>query len=54
LGALSKATNIVSIDSIVKAIKENWKESIAKKNIEATIRAYNETYEVIQKQLIKS
>ncbi len=54
LGALSKATNIVSIDSIVKAIKDNWKESIAKKNIEATIRAYNETYEVIQKQLIKS
>jgi 2-oxoacid:acceptor oxidoreductase gamma subunit (pyruvate/2-ketoisovalerate family) len=54
LGALSKATNIVSIDSIVKAIQDNWKESIAKKNIEATIRAYNETYEVIQKQLIKS
>jgi len=53
LGALSKATNIVSIDSIVKAIKKNWKESIAKKNIEATIRAYNETYEVIQKQVIK-
>jgi pyruvate ferredoxin oxidoreductase gamma subunit len=53
LGALSKATNIVSIDSIVKAIKKNWKESIAKKNIEATIKAYNETYEVIQKQVIK-
>jgi 2-oxoacid:acceptor oxidoreductase gamma subunit (pyruvate/2-ketoisovalerate family) len=53
LGALSKATNIVSIDSIVEAIKKNWKESIAKKNIEATIKAYNETYEVIQKQVIK-
>lgn len=54
LGSLSKATNIVSLDSIVKAIKQNWKESIAQKNIEATIKAYNETYEVVQKQMIKS
>ncbi|MGC8815032.1 MAG: 2-oxoacid:acceptor oxidoreductase family protein [bacterium] len=54
LGSLAKATNIVSIDSIIKAIEQNWKESIAKKNIDATIRAYNETYEVIQKQIVKS
>ncbi len=54
LGSLCKATNIVSLDSIVKAIKQNWKESIAQKNIEATIKAYNETYEVVQKQMLKS
>ncbi|MGB9638092.1 MAG: 2-oxoacid:acceptor oxidoreductase family protein [bacterium] len=54
LGSLAKATNIVSIDSIIKTIEQNWKESIAKKNIDATIRAYNETYEVIQKQIVKS
>ena len=53
LGSLSKATNIVSINSIIEVINQNWKESIAKKNIEATLRAYKETYEVIQKQLVK-
>lgn len=42
LGALVKATSLVSLDSIIKVIKERFPESIAEKNIEALKRAYEE------------
>lgn len=47
LGALSKATSIVKLDSIIEVIKSNWKGEIANKNSEACLRAYQETYEVV-------
>ena len=44
LGALSRATGIVSIDSAVKAISEYFSSpTLAKLNGEAAIRSYNET-----------
>lgn len=46
LGALSKATDIIKIESLVETIKENWKGEIGKKNAEACMRAYNETKEI--------
>ncbi len=48
LGALSKATDIVKIDTLVQVIQENWKGEIGKKNADACLKAYNETYEVVR------
>jgi pyruvate ferredoxin oxidoreductase gamma subunit len=42
LGALIKATSLVSLNSIIKVIKERFSEQIAEKNIEVLKRAYNE------------
>jgi 2-oxoacid:acceptor oxidoreductase gamma subunit (pyruvate/2-ketoisovalerate family) len=43
LGALSKATNVVSIESITKAISEYFTSSVlAKANGEAALRSFNE------------
>ncbi|MCS6954986.1 MAG: 2-oxoacid:acceptor oxidoreductase family protein [Candidatus Calescibacterium sp.] len=53
LGALSKATNIVNINTLVKTIEENWKGEIGKKNSQACLRAYEETYEVVLKNLVR-
>ena len=48
LGALAKATGIVSIDSIVRAIREYWagRPKIAEANAEAARRAYEETTQI--------
>ncbi len=43
LGALAKATGIVSIDSVLKAIKSYWPGRLGELNAEAAKRAYNET-----------
>ncbi|ABM80586.1 2-oxoacid:acceptor oxidoreductase family protein [Hyperthermus butylicus] len=45
LGALARATGLVSIDSVVEAIKSYWSSSpkIAEANAEAARRAYEET-----------
>lgn len=43
LGAFAKATGIVSLENIEKAIASALGEKIAPKNIEAARRAYNET-----------
>ena len=45
LGAFAK-TGIVSIDSVVKAIKENFKAGQGGKNAEAAQRAYESTQEI--------
>ncbi len=42
LGALVKATGIVSIDSVVSAIKEWWKGRVGELNAKAALRAYEE------------
>ena len=42
IGALIGATNLVKLDSLIEAIKERFPEEIAKKNIEAVKRAYEE------------
>jgi len=42
IGALIGATNLVKLDSLLEAIKERFPEEIAKKNIEAVKRAYEE------------
>ncbi len=47
LGAFVKATDIVSIDNLVKAIISFWGEKRAPKNVEAAKRAYEETKVVI-------
>ncbi|MCG3216738.1 MAG: 2-oxoacid:acceptor oxidoreductase family protein [Candidatus Heimdallarchaeota archaeon] len=47
LGAFVKGTNIVSLDNLVKAIKNFWGERRAPKNVEAAIRAYEETEVVV-------
>ncbi len=47
LGAFAKATGIVSLKSIEKAIEKALGPKIAPKNIEATRRAYEETKVVI-------
>ncbi|MEN3014654.1 MAG: 2-oxoacid:acceptor oxidoreductase family protein [bacterium] len=52
LGALSKATSIVKIQTIIDVIQETWKGEIGKKNAEACMRAYEETYQVVMKQLV--
>jgi len=45
LGALARATGLVSIDSVVEAIMEFWsgRERVAELNAEAARRAYRET-----------
>lgn len=44
IGALVGVTNIVKLDSLIKAVNERFSEEIAKKNIEAV----KKTYEKIQ------
>ena len=43
LGALSKATDIVKLDSIIDSLGEFIRGSVLKQNIEAVRRAFNET-----------
>jgi pyruvate ferredoxin oxidoreductase gamma subunit len=47
LGAFAKGTKIVSIENLVKAIKEFWGERRAPKNVDAAVKAYEETKVVI-------
>jgi len=47
LGAFSKTTGMVSVDSISKAVKEMWTGSTAEKNVEAVRRAH-EAVKVIE------
>ncbi len=42
LGAFAKATGIVSLDTIIEATKERFKQGLAEKNINAIKRAYEE------------
>ncbi|MFN3995303.1 MAG: 2-oxoacid:acceptor oxidoreductase family protein [bacterium] len=49
LGALSKASGIVKIDSLIDTIKENWPGSIGERNALACKRAYEETQELFFK-----
>jgi pyruvate ferredoxin oxidoreductase gamma subunit len=43
LGALSKATNVVSVESITKAISEYFTSpALAKANSEAALKSFNE------------
>ena len=51
LGALARATGLVSIDSVVEAIMEHWsgRPRVAELNAEAARRAYAETREAIAK-----
>jgi 2-oxoacid:acceptor oxidoreductase gamma subunit (pyruvate/2-ketoisovalerate family) len=44
LGALVKVSNIVSMKSLEEAIAEQFREDLAKVNIEAARRAYNEVH----------
>ncbi len=46
LGALVKATNIVSMDAVVKALKERFPSPLAERNIELVKRAFEKTVEV--------
>ncbi|MHA1199899.1 MAG: 2-oxoacid:acceptor oxidoreductase family protein, partial [Candidatus Heimdallarchaeaceae archaeon] len=43
LGAFAKATNIISIENLLKAIADYWGEKRAPKNVEAAKRAFEET-----------
>jgi pyruvate ferredoxin oxidoreductase gamma subunit len=43
LGSFAKASKLISLKSIEEAIKERFSPDLAKKNIEAIKRAYNET-----------
>jgi 2-oxoisovalerate ferredoxin oxidoreductase gamma subunit len=43
LGAVTKATNIVRLESIEKVIKERFRKEIAEKNIKAVREAFNQT-----------
>ncbi|MFH0836635.1 MAG: pyruvate ferredoxin oxidoreductase subunit gamma [Candidatus Aenigmatarchaeota archaeon] len=43
LGAFARATKLVSLESIIEAIKERFDEKLAEKNIKAIKRAYDET-----------
>lgn len=45
LGALAKATKIVTIDSVIKAIKSQWQGKMGEANAEAARRAFNEAVE---------
>lgn len=51
LGALARATGIVSIDSVARAIREHWsgRPRVADLNAEAARRAYMETGEAVQR-----
>jgi 2-oxoacid:acceptor oxidoreductase gamma subunit (pyruvate/2-ketoisovalerate family) len=42
LGALAKATGIVSLNTIIEVTKERFKQDLAEKNINAIKRAYEE------------
>ncbi|HDJ89516.1 MAG TPA: hypothetical protein ENG40_02350 [Thermoprotei archaeon] len=46
LGALVKASSIVSLQSIYKVVKEKFKGNIVEKNIEAIRRAYEEVKKI--------
>ena len=43
-GAVAKATGLVKLDSILKAIKSQMNERIWEKNLEAAKRGFNETH----------
>jgi pyruvate ferredoxin oxidoreductase gamma subunit len=43
LGALVKATNIVSLESVLKTIEERYPGEVGKKNAKAIKRTYEET-----------
>lgn len=49
LGALSKATGIVKIESLLDTIKENWRGNVGEKNALACKKAYEETQELFLK-----
>ncbi len=51
LGALAKATGVVSIDSVVEAILGYWSGRVAELNAEAARRAYQETREAIAERV---
>ncbi len=54
LGALSRATNIVSIESVTSAIAEQWEDPrLSKLNIEAARRAYSETKKLISPKMVE-
>ena len=42
LGAVARATNIVSMESIEKAVKERFPAQLAEKNIEVIKEAFKE------------
>ncbi len=46
LGALVKATNIVSLDSTLKAIRHTWAGDLGVRNAKAVERAYHEVIKV--------
>ena len=43
LGALSKTTGIIQLESVIKAIKEKWTGKIAESNIKAVEEAFKQT-----------
>lgn len=53
LGALSKATDIIKINTLIQIIEENWKGEVGKKNSEACKKAFQETYEVVLKSFTR-
>ncbi|MEB3780874.1 MAG: 2-oxoacid:acceptor oxidoreductase family protein [Desulfurococcales archaeon] len=44
LGALSKASGIVGVDSIVSAVESRFKGELASRNVEAVLEAYKNTF----------
>ncbi|MEM3832255.1 MAG: 2-oxoacid:acceptor oxidoreductase family protein [Thermoprotei archaeon] len=42
LGAVVKATNIIKIESLVRAIKDTWKGNIGESNAKAALMAYED------------
>lgn len=53
LGAFAKVTGIVSLDSIEKAIKEQWSGRIADMNIRAVRKAYDQASEPVDVSGVK-
>lgn len=45
LGALARVTGVVSLDSVVEAIKAQWPGAVGEKNAEAARRAFREVRE---------
>lgn len=43
IGAFSRTTGMVSLDSILRAIREEWKGRVAEMNVTVTERGYEET-----------
>ena len=43
LGAFTKVTGLVNLDSILKAVGERFKGNIGERNMEAVVKAYNMT-----------